>query len=949
MSRGKFEVIQSVPGSNTLTRLVKRFGKSEIGIVTALNDRLLRSINQSLDEDTLVDVKPFGEVVRQVYLQSGIGNFRIESSRQTLSTLGMICNDLGPASPFRGVAEFSGFHESLAKLLKELEHFGLFSAELRDLSAKVSPDLGRKLEDLARIAQKAEELGEDSKATSVSRMMLASFDEHLDLDGQENRLLVFAESEFHPMAMRWLQWLASEGAEVQLIFDRHATNGKIFDLAHRSIEHLGIKASLPGEGNQLTNRLFSETADDERSGSPLEWVEIHKSGDLLSECEWAIRKCESLGLGAKVAIFCRGMDRYAPILRATSQQFDVPVNIQHRVPLLTNGYVKFLVSQLNCFLTKDVRKIYESLRTSYVGVRRDPRIETAHEERSDQWVKLQELVLEESEEMVDRFLLHFLRLRDSALKQDRTAVEWHAWLKEFIEASPVFEKMPESVTQERDQRAYTAMLSNLAQDALAWISAQGEPMSFRQWLAHASKIWDESTVSQPSDSNGIPVVSQPAELFDVDYLLVLGMLEGTFPRRRSEEPILSDEEREEMNQFLTEVQLVNSFDEARAERDLFYRVCCAAQKGLYLSYPATNDDSESDSVPAFYLDEVEKAVSNAVTIHHSRKDLFPSQSAILNERDEKLRVSFSAPYQPPLSNEVDRARNLIKVELATLRPSERRSLLDCGYRIAAQRVFPAPQRESESWNSLLRLVRRSNLFSVRTADDARANFSECLESFLDELRLRVPEWEYDMIQHGANQMIPKLIEQEFAARDLWRRDVKSTVSNVKFGDPELEFDKYKFDETVPAVTTQGGVKTVHLFRMKAPKPKDDAERFEFFAEFSPYLHAAFFSKHVPRVEVQGIDGSRTLVIFSGGENRPIQSEELRVENLAQNEGDWPEFLMMLKQVKERLKESLAEDSLKAVPGKHCFYCNYADLCRRSVMAPEDDDVFISTRSDGGEE
>jgi hypothetical protein len=945
MSRGKFEVIQAVPGSNTLSRLVKRFGKNEIGIVTSLNDRLLSSINRSLDDETLVDVKPFGEVVRQVYLQSGIGKLRIESSRQSLSTLGMICNELGAASPFRAVAEFPGFHESLAKLIKEFEHFGLFSHEVHELSAKVSPELGRKLEDIATIASKSETFAEQSNAISVSRMMMASFDEHLDLDGQENRLLVFAESEFHPMAMKWLKWLSEEGAEVQVIFDRHATNGKIFDLAHRAIEHLGVKASLPGEGNQLTNRLFCESTPEEIVGSELEWVEIHKSGDLLSECEWAIRKCQSLGPTAKVAIFCRGMDRYAPILRATSQQFDVPLIIRHRVPLMTNGYAKFLVSQLESFLNRDVRNLSLAMRTSYVGIQIEARLQAAHEARLEQWNRLRELVSTESEEASDRYLYHILAARENSLRQDRTPAEWHAWLKEFIESSPVFENLATSPTHERDQRAYTAMLSSLAQDALAWISAQSEPISFRFWLEHATKIWEESTVSQPSDTSGIEVVSQPAELFDVDYLLVLGLLEGTFPRRRSEEPILSDDDRAEINEYLKGTKLLNSFDVARSERDLFYRVCCAAQKGLYLSYPATNDDSESDSVPAFYIDEVEKSVSNSVTIHHSRRELFPTNSSDLNPRDELLKMSFESPYHPPQSNEVHHAQHLIKVELATLRPAERKAVLDCGYRIAAQRVFPAPQRENESWNSLLRLVRRSNLFSVKTPEDARKNFAECMETFLDDLRLKVPEWEYDMILHGADRMIPKLIEQEFAARELWRRDVKNTIAGVKFGDPELPVDKYKFEETVPAVTIQGNIKTVHLFRMKAPKSgsnsksKIDQERFALLAEFSPYFHAGFTTRHIPRVEIQGLDGSRTLLVFTSGEARPIQSETLLVENLADNDGGWDEFCLRLKDIRIALKQQFSDDSLKASPGNHCYNCNYADLCRRSALAPEDDDPF----------
>ena len=54
--------------------------------------------------------------------------------------------------------------------------------------------------------------------------------------------------------------------------------------------------------------------------------------------------------------------------------------------------------------------------------------------------------------------------------------------------------------------------------------------------------------------------------------MLQGMLEGVFPRRRSEDPILTDLERAEISLYLETRPLPDSHREARRERDQFYRL-----------------------------------------------------------------------------------------------------------------------------------------------------------------------------------------------------------------------------------------------------------------------------------------------------------------------------------------------------------------------------------------
>ena len=80
------------------------------------------------------------------------------------------------------------------------------------------------------------------------------------------------------------------------------------------------------------------------------------------------------------------------------------------------------------------------------------------------------------------------------------------------------------------------------------------------------------------------------------------------PKRRIEDPILNDEDRIFLHHHFSDLPpLKDSFSVARSERDLFIRLCSVAEKKLVFSYPQT--DETKDNVPAFYLTELEKILT----------------------------------------------------------------------------------------------------------------------------------------------------------------------------------------------------------------------------------------------------------------------------------------------------------------------------------------------------
>ena len=133
MAKGKLELISIIPGPKNVARLVQRFGKNEYGLVTSLSDTQLPMLRAELDDQTLVDVKSFGEVVRQVHQLTGLSSRRIATSRQILSALNIVCAEIDASSPFRKVADMPGFHECLLEVFREAGQWGLIGTDGEDL------------------------------------------------------------------------------------------------------------------------------------------------------------------------------------------------------------------------------------------------------------------------------------------------------------------------------------------------------------------------------------------------------------------------------------------------------------------------------------------------------------------------------------------------------------------------------------------------------------------------------------------------------------------------------------------------------------------------------------------------------------------------------------------------------------------------------------------------
>jgi len=930
MAKGKFEVVQTIPSPSIAAGLVERFGRKSYGVVTSFSDSYLGALRTYLGDSTLVDLKPFGEFVRQVHTQLHGSSPRLASSRQVLTAIELACESLPSLGPFSKVGDKAGFHEVVRDALRQFQHWDIGFDSVTDGFT------GAKAEALHAIATEVERTLAEASASTASALMKACLDEALDLDGQEARLLIFNRGELHPLALKWLTWLSSQGAEVQLVLDRHATDAPIFRASQVTAEFVNKPKTSPGQGNRLLNNLFTEFETD---GPDLELVEIHTVGDPFAEAEWALRRAVALTGTGSVTIFARDRDTYLPVLIAASQRMRVPVRLTRRTPLLANGFIKSLLALFDLLESNDVRKLTPLLKTGYLGLAHNSEtanlIEQAHLRGGNEWGDLTELVAEkEGAELLAETVTHLRSLRSTIASEQRTALDWHTFVRNSIEQAPWFQIVIQRSHDGRDQRAFTALLAALGQDAVVRHANRPEPIAFATWIKVLKQVLDSGDASVPKPPDGIEVVTSVDEIGLTDYVIALGLLEGAFPRRRSENPILSDDD---LAAFPANPPLTNSFDTAAAERDHFYRLCACPSKGLVLSYPQI--DGDRDNIAAFYLGEIRKICSNLQEFSHPRRSLLPPPSECELEPDRALSTALlSAPKSPPENHiATEPAKEVIRFDKSPIRPRELRAMQKCAFQFLAQRKLPTPQEKGDYWRRLLYVPEMAQLLKAPDPESAATALRAAYQGVLDEIRTKLPAWELDPLEQGAERVFSGLIEREFMSREQWHRDCLTT----KIGGRLEDFNPATaYKERLAGVTEANSRRTLHLYRLNAPEKKTTSNRDDLLLEFGSMIESAWVGVHEVEIEIESLGDRRTKIIYIPDDSaHPRSTDALTVINLGEGEATRDDLRTTLKGLFIEGLRSACSGQMLPTPGDHCAFCNVSDLCRRSQGASEEEDMF----------
>ncbi len=934
------------------------------------------------------------------------GAQQIAAMQQAAPQQAAIANSIGDPAAFDQVAEFAGFARAAVKTLRELHEYGIDSDSLRLLASgldgmgdplpeerKLSADLSKKVKDLAGLNDRSDAILAEIGTTSLSEMIHRSMEEFTTVDGEYRRVLVFAHATYKHVALKWLRWLAHAGCQVTVVVDSHPamqrgdTSG-VFEAGKRIVDALGVEPTSIGSPNKLLEGLFASVVPE---GLALEGgVTIQAASDPLSECEWALRHAMKRRQYESVLIFTRNVERYAPLLEIAAKRFGVTLQSSRRAPLTSNGFVRFTLSMLKAISEDDIRAFGNLLNSSYLQLSApakeligrwvreayaEEKLTVDHAWRSLSLKVRSSLGLEEPEVATSppvdaplrddiEWLVELTRWRTEHLGVSKTPNDWYRLLKGhggeqgFLEqarwfqgaalSSEFFPRATVLVNSDRDQRAFTAFCGAIHRQAAVRTVSEKREIGFKEFLTFVEEVCSDADVSLPTPESRIRVTGRAEDAEGADLVIALGMLEGEFPQRRKEDPILSDFDREALSKaFELPAPLATSHDRARAERDVFYRVCALAEKELLLSYPLTEGDS--DNVPAFYLEEVRRVLGNSVTERVYPRNVLVDPEE-LNLSDSELAQGLAGPREEPLDNELllSSTTEQIKYDGIKFSISQLRDLNRCPFKFFVESRLQLKPNQSREWYQALRnLPTRALLMTAESAEVAKDRLQESLANWLEEKRFEIPEWEVGIIKSAAERLIESWIEREFKARELWRTQPGQFRFGVSYVGEQKVINRLgiELDETVPAVHEGAYGRTMHLYKPRAikadlKKPEDYQKMVE---TYGPLFCAAHTTGTETRIEVDGLNNRRTLLRFEKPIDAPNRVDTnlkvesvniLNFENLSRNK-----FAEMVKDHINQAKAVAASGKMEARPGDHCEFCSLGDLCRRSQTFGEQADPF----------
>jgi len=950
MAKGRIRLLSTIPGPNNLAPIVREFCRKP-GVVTAISDAAIKPLGAMMPETSDSELLPFGSLVRRYAALCGELPLPIAHGGHAVAAIGASCEELSAESPFALTASRPGLHQAVAETLHELSDSGIGPDGYEQAAANVGSGLASKLAALAQIEREAADtLRQLGRSFSRDHYRLCE-DGTLEKGAEIGRALVLAGSTFSPQGIGIMKWAASKGAEITVVVYRHPAGADIFHGANRNLTAFAIEAEHVGLANHLLQNLFAETSASATPSSETPRSKIVSAADPLAEAEWALRGCvERSEQGVpyeRMSIYVRDSSAYAPLIEFSAKRLGIPLRMWRRAPLLTNSFARMTQAALEFCASRDVRSLMAVARTTYIGLDFEARealqsaLRTAHSTRAGQWGSLRAW----TDDQDDRFawLVKLLHWRDEAIVAPALPEAWIGRLRDLMIVLPI-ENGPVG-GRERDRRAGYVLHQSLNQIASVRRVRGHIPITLAEFARSAKAIWAEADVSVPAGEHGVFVTSQADSLPESRCLFVLGMLEGVFPRRRSEDPILSDFDREAISAVLGGPALPTSRDKAEAERDEFYEVCAAASEEIVFSYPETDEDR--DNVPAFYLDEVERALGSVEKISRPRQNLTPPLDECLAGSDREIRISLDDPDRAeplPLQFSDPSTSKVFQNANPGLEPRELREALQCPFSFFARRRLEIrPQRLRARWFSLVALPRKSMLSSQGTEEAAKTSLETALDEELDKLYSDAPDWEIALLRSGGRRLIREWVDREFAARRIWpREDVRT---GAKFGDEGLR-DKLpkdvKLSGSVVATSRIGPYSVVHLVETSGPAksygPANDlVDQDKLY--YGVHLLAAWPKESAGALEVETMSGERFLLVLPrlAGMNLAGKIDQgLRVIDLAGAESAGTrDFFDSVKDLAKEAARRIESVDVRAIKGEHCTWCDYGELCRQSFEFGED--------------
>ncbi|HRF60130.1 MAG TPA: hypothetical protein PLH94_09485 [Fimbriimonadaceae bacterium] len=930
------------PGPEGLREAIARLTKRG-GLVSAVSDAKLRVLKEEIGDTPNIEVVPVGQLVGRFLNAQGEPYGRLASKGQVRAMVALACERLPEDSPFSRVARYPGFHRAVQRLLDQLAHADWEAVDLDLAVETLDPWMTETVRTVAEIRRAVDTMKDELRLEDLQSWVRRSLALESLRPHPLGPIVLFAGPDPHPLLGSWAEWAAKTGAGVTWVEEGFGFEGH-------------------PQPQDWTSALFTERLSESERPA----VTLSVAADPLAECEWALREAARASAGGafehRIVIVARDPESTAPLLFSSAKRLGVPIDIALPVPLLTNGLAAWTASVLIALGGRDVRKLLHCVRNSYAGLDESGRVEAersireAYREGEAAWPTL--AAWADSNVDTQPWLRHALHWRQQVAGTFQGLGGWHARLRDLVvgPVTPisVFDSQGvPSPTLARDLRAQTAMFRAIADHAATHDRFGGTALDLHRFAALAKQLWEGEEMVQPSEGFGIRFASQAASVVPSDHVIVLGLLEGTFPRRPIEDPVFPDDIRVALAAASPgKAPLRLASDIPAAERREFIRLCASAKESLTLSHPQSGE--ESDHVPAFFLEELARAVGNQVhQVVYRRDQLAPDEPTLPADFD--LAHALTSPKQFPDRAELVslEGRLLAKPPFETgVRPEEIAVGRLCPFRSVFRYRFELFQsRRRDPWASLRRLPRQARLATAPNPEVARSQLGVALDGALDVLLGDYEPWELEVFRGVAEGWIAGWVAREFQARDLWHGIESERQGPIAMSEEPLR-NKLRLDDksTVTldgrfdALSQVGPYAILHLFREGVIDFKNE----QAFVEFGLKLISAMKAAEGLALEVDNGNQRRLFLLPRFGEPRMMGRMQ---QNLIVSEvhtdapSDSQSRGTFARAVVARATEGIEEIKLGAgvpKPGEHCRDCPYGELCRSSSVFGESQSPFGSS-------
>lgn len=990
---GSIFLYYSEPGAQALREFASRFIKQPRSVFISSNNAVLaqmRDIMLSTEEGIKsfekgdIEIKPLGEIAKIFSDISDLPARRSASLDEQSVFVAITLQETNLSPRYQEVMHLDGFHNALANTLSTIRKYEISYDAMGLLKGPIS--------DLSDIAYGFDSVLEKHGYTTLTTR-IAKLIKSPSLKPKEMQNIFWAgEQEWCPIFISFAKWLRSLGIHLHILLEEHPFIPEFY-LQSKFVTNAFPDAEMIKIGIQREGR--NPLGKGDWKGFLPKSIKKLLTADNILETEWAIR----LGLQEyqpnEIVVFCRSLNDYAHLLYSTASRFGFSLKMNQQMPLLTNPFAKLCLNALKACDNGNIQHVANIADSGFSGIPPNLREHVIQEIRkcaqaNDPWIELHTKATNEENE-VPLWFSELVSWREEALSKVYKMADWIRYFNRLIAVMPWldFSVIADRNSIPRNESAQNSMIRALNLSALKNPNA---PMRFREFVNTAERAWSNAETYERTKGD-LKVVTNVSEIGNAQCVIALGMVESTFPARRTEDPILLDKHRLQINELNDNYRLPLSTQIAWEERNEFHRLLHASDN-LILCAPREKMDQVE--IESSYLLELSDSRNDAEIIEKTYGQRFPAPSKSLHTHDllaslnwfssdenfeliesvkQGLDKETKSMYES-ISNSVANSENenlndseiinRVSALPSSMRFDHLRFLRNCSFQYLASAILNIkPRKEAQIWSRLKNILKDTDASHAKNAEEHFESLKIKLKQEVSNLRGEYPQDLLDLLSLSGERLLQSFVEREWQARENW--GIKTVKSNLDLNDAgirssfimdisankangETSTQKLKivFHELVDYLYSYNG-KLFPMLMDKIPNyninDPDSEIKDEVFFEIGLLLSLGKNNTNLlPMAMVDDIRGeTRQLYVFPGStqthnftSNAKLKVVKKRMGLNDVSRGVWEDT--------KRLIEKATSGTVRPTPGEHCVYCGYASLCRKSEFAKR----FAQLKSEEGE-